>query len=96
MVAILTISRGTDMSSSSSHLRSIVNVDGAVILDIPRNQMVTLNSTGGYVWDKLQQGKTLDEVVRELSIESNTDPLDVERDVHAFVEQLMSKHLLHN
>lgn len=84
------------MSSPSSHLRSIVNEDGAVILDIPGNQMVTLNSTGGYVWDKLQQGKTIDEVVRELSIESNTDPVDVERDVHAFVEQLMSKHLLHN
>jgi hypothetical protein len=84
------------MSSPSSHLRSIVNEHGAVILDIPGNQMVTLNSTGGYVWDKLQQGKTIDEVVRELSVESNTDPVDVERDVHAFVEQLMSKHLLHN
>jgi hypothetical protein len=84
------------MSSHFSRLRSIVNEDGAVILDIPRDQMVTLNATGAYVWDKLQQGKTVDEVVRELSIDTSTDPADVERDVHAFVEELMSKHLLHN
>jgi len=84
------------MFSPCSHLRSVVNEDGAVILDIPGNRMVTLNSTGGYVWAKIQQGKSVDEVVRELSIESNTDPMDVERDVRAFVEQLMAKHLLHN
>ena len=84
------------MISVTPNLRSIVDHDGAVILDISRNSMTTLNSTGGYVWDKLQQGKAVDEVVRELSIESNTDPVEVARDVHAFVEQLMSKHLLHD
>ncbi|WP_353072019.1 PqqD family protein [Tunturiibacter gelidiferens] len=84
------------MSSFASHLRFIVNQDGAVILDIPRNQMVTLNATGGYIWDKLQRGKAVEEIVRELSMETNTDPHIVERDVDAFLEQLMSKHLLHD
>jgi predicted acyltransferase (DUF342 family) len=84
------------MLSIPPHLRSIVNQDGAVILDIPRDQMVTLNSTGGYIWDKLQQGKTVDEVIQDLSTESDTDPLIVERDVQAFLEQLTSKHLLHS
>jgi hypothetical protein len=83
------------MSSTNPHLRSIVNEDGAVILDIPRNQMVTLNSTGGYIWNKLQQGESAEQIVRELSAESKTDPLVVEQDVHAFLEQLMAKHLLH-
>lgn len=77
------------------HLRSIVHQDGAVILDIPRDQMVTLNPTGGYIWDKLQQGKTVDEVIHDLAADSNTDLSVVERDVHAFLEQLTSKHLLH-
>jgi Coenzyme PQQ synthesis protein D (PqqD) len=84
------------MPSPNPHLRSIVNRDGAVILDIPRNQMVTLNSTGGYIWNKLQQGESAEQIVRELSAESNTDPIVVERDVHAFLKQLMSKHLLHD
>jgi predicted acyltransferase (DUF342 family) len=83
------------MSSPKPHLRSIVNEDGAVILDIPRNLMVTLNSAGGYIWNKLQQGESAEQIVRELSAESNADPLIVEQDVHAFLELLMSKHLLH-
>jgi hypothetical protein len=82
------------MVTVTPNLRCIVDHDGAVILDISRNSMTTLNSTGGYVWGKLQQGKAVDEVVRELSFESNTDPVEVARDVHAFVEQLMAKHLL--
>ena len=82
------------MPSIPPHLRSIVNQDGAVILDIPRDQMVTLNSTGGYIWEKLQQGKTVDEVISDFSAESNTDRLIVEKDVHAFLGELMAKHLL--
>jgi Coenzyme PQQ synthesis protein D (PqqD) len=82
------------MPSPNPHLRSIVNRDGAVILDIPRNQMVTLNSTGEYIWNKLQQGESTEQIVRQMSAECNTDPLIVEQDVHAFLEQLMSKHLL--
>ncbi len=84
------------MLSIPPHLRSIVNQDGAVILDIPRDQMVTLNSIGGYIWDKLQQGKTIHEVIQDLSAECKTDPLIVERDVQAFLEQLTSKRLLHS
>jgi len=83
------------MCSPNPRLRSIVNEDGAVILDIPRNQIANLNSTGGYIWNKLQQGESVDQIVRELSAESNTDPLLVEQDVHVFLDQLMSKHLLH-
>jgi coenzyme PQQ synthesis protein D (PqqD) len=82
------------MSTVPSHIRSIINHDGAVLLDIPRDQMVTLNSTGAYIWERLQQGRSIDEVIHDLSTESKTDPFIVERDVHAFLEQLMSKHLL--
>jgi hypothetical protein len=84
------------MPSPPPHLRFMVSQDGAVILDIPRNKMVTLNATGGYIWEKLQRGKAVEDVVRELSMETNTDPHIVRRDVNSFLEQLMSKHLLHD
>jgi hypothetical protein len=82
------------MLSIPQTLRSIVDEDGAAILDIPRDQMVTLNSTGGYIWDKLRQGKTIDETIHDLVADTHADLITVERDVHAFVEQLMSSHLL--
>jgi 6-phosphogluconate dehydrogenase (decarboxylating) len=82
------------MSSSHPHLRTVVNQDGAAILDTSRNQITTLNSTGGFIWDRLQQGRTVEQAIQDLATESNTDPSVVERGVHAFLEQLQSEHLL--
>ncbi|HEY2470921.1 MAG TPA: PqqD family protein [Terracidiphilus sp.] len=82
------------MVDVAPHIRSIVDHDGAVILDIERDSMLTLNSTGGYVWQKLRQGKLIDEIVSELAEETGADLLTVDRDVRAFLEELKSKHLL--
>jgi hypothetical protein len=78
------------------HLRTVVNQDGAAILDIPRNQITTLNSTGGFVWERLQQGRTVEQVVQDLAIASDTAPSIVEQDVHTFLDQLKSEQLLHS
>jgi hypothetical protein len=83
-----------EMPTPATHLRSIVDHDGAVILDIEHDSMVTLNSTGGYVWEKLRQGKLTDEIIRELASETGADPATVDLDVHAFLDELKSKRLL--
>ena len=82
------------MRDSSTHLRTITNQDGAAILDIPRHQITTLNSTGGFIWERLQEGLSVEQVIRDLATESDTDPATVEKDVHCFLEQLRSKQLL--
>jgi hypothetical protein len=82
------------MSHIATGLRSVVDQDGAAILDIPRNQITTLNATGGFVWERLQQGLPVDKIIRELARESKTNPVIVESDVNAFLEQLKLEHLL--
>jgi Coenzyme PQQ synthesis protein D (PqqD) len=81
------------MPSLLPQLRTVANQDGAAILDVSRNQITTLNSTGGFIWDKLQQGRTIEQAIQDLAIESDTDPAVVERGVNAFLEQLKSEHL---
>ncbi|HMH13943.1 MAG TPA: PqqD family protein [Edaphobacter sp.] len=81
------------MPSLFPQLRTVANQDGAAILDVSRNQITTLNSTGGFIWDKLQQGRTIEQAIQDLAIESDTDPAVVERGVIAFLEQLKSEHL---
>ena len=54
------------MPAPAKRLRSIIDHDGAVILDIDHDAMLTLNSTGGYVWEKLKQGKLIDEIISML------------------------------
>jgi Coenzyme PQQ synthesis protein D (PqqD) len=81
------------MPTPVTHLRSIIDHDGAVILDIERDAMLSLNSTGGYVWEKLKQGKLIDEIVCELASETGADLATVDRDVHAFIDQLRSNRI---
>jgi hypothetical protein len=82
------------MPTVTPNIRSVVDHDGAVILDIPRNTMTTLNPTGAYVWERLQRGMLLDEIVAELARETGTDVTVIAADVVAFMEELKSKHLL--
>jgi hypothetical protein len=82
------------MACPARHLRTVIDQDGTVILDIERDAMVTLNPIGGYVWDRLQKGKLVDDIVRDLAADTGADIEIVNRDVQAFIEQLRLKHLL--
>jgi Coenzyme PQQ synthesis protein D (PqqD) len=82
------------MITPSAHLRSVVDRDGAVILDIEHDAISTLNVTGAYVWERLQEGKSSDEIVEGLARETGVEVSVVDRDVHAFFEELKLKGLL--
>lgn len=80
---------GTDID-----VQSVVDEDGAVILDIKRNAIVRLNSTGGFIWEKLQAGSSIEELVLALAQETKVEIDTVERDVREFLDDLRSKHLI--
>lgn len=82
------------MPSIPTRLSTVVNQDGAAVLDVSRNQITTLNSTGGFIWDRLQRGWTVEQIIDNLATKSNTDPLIVNGDVIAFLEQLKADDLL--
>jgi len=82
------------MITVTPKIRSIVDHDGAVILDASRNTMTTLDSTGGYIWERLQRGLQLDAIIAELARDTGADKLVIARDVEEFMEQLKSKHLV--
>jgi hypothetical protein len=76
------------------HLQSIADQDGAVILDIERGLISTLNPTGAYVWKGLQRGESLETIIVNLARETGEGSSTVERDVREFVEELKRKRLL--
>jgi hypothetical protein len=82
------------MQKDGRTLHSTIDADGAAILDIERNRLVSLNATGGYVWERLKRGRTIDEIIQELAHDTGMDRGIVERDVRAFVQQLIEAHFL--
>jgi hypothetical protein len=82
------------MALENTPLHTVVDQDGAAILDIERGLISTLNPTGAYVWRGLERGETLETIVANLARETDEDALVVERDVHQFVESLKENHLL--
>jgi hypothetical protein len=75
-------------------LRTVVDQDGGVILDIEHGLISTLNPTGAYVWQGLQRRESVETIISDLAHETGEEALTVERDVHAFVEDLKQKSLL--
>ena len=82
------------MLTTTPNIRSVVDHDGAVLLDSPRNAMTTLNSTGAYVWERLNRGMSVAAVVAELSKDTGVDEAIVGADVEVFLEELKSRHLM--
>lgn len=82
------------MEHALSHLRTIVNRDGAAVLDTVHGSISTLNSTGAYVWQGFERGDSLETIVANLSRETGAAYEVVERDVRDFVETLRAQQLL--
>ncbi|WP_158792082.1 PqqD family protein [Granulicella sp. L60] len=82
------------MIQTAPQLNSIVDQDGAVILNGPRCQITTLDAMGGYIWRQIEQGKTKEEIVCHLVAETATDIQTVERDVQEFLADLASRALI--
>ena len=58
------------------------------------NMMITLNGTGAFLWDKLQEETTQEALVAALLAEYDVDEETASRSVAAFVEKLKSHDFL--
>jgi len=83
------------MAPVPSHLRSVVDHDGAVILDISKDRFFSLNPIGENIWSRLLNGQGIDEIARALAEETGTELGVVMADVNEFCADLKSKHLFH-
>ena len=58
------------------------------------NMMITLNGTGAFLWEKLQEETTQEALVAALLAEYDVDEKTARRSVAAFVEKLKSHDFL--
>ncbi|ADV82430.1 PqqD family protein [Terriglobus saanensis] len=82
------------MANDKAHLRTVANEDGAAILDTQQGTISTLNTTGGYVWQALEQGESEEAIVASLVEETGAPREVVAHDVSDFLASLKEHKLL--
>lgn len=56
--------------------------------------LITLNSTGAFLWRNLEQETTKEELVKKLLEEFEVDKLQAEKDVNKYMEKLTGADLI--
>jgi AmiR/NasT family two-component response regulator len=82
------------MADERSHLRTIVNQDGAVILNTTTGEITTLNSTGAFIWQALERGDVLETIAANLTRETGEQMDSLKHDVRKFMDALEERKLL--
>jgi hypothetical protein len=75
-------------------VQGVFDRDGGAILDIEAGTISTLNPTGAFVWERLQQHRDATEIIAALAQETGEDTATIGPDVREFIEELKLKHLL--
>jgi hypothetical protein len=81
------------MRNERISLRTVATEDGAAILDTRSGQITTLNSTGAYIWQALEQGLSIPTIAARLARETGEDLSIVEQGVSSFLAELNGLHL---
>ena len=82
------------MGSRQSHLRAVVNRDGAAILNAGAGKIFTLNATGAFIWQAVERGEPTENVALELANRTGAEIEVVRQDVAEFIESLTKQNLL--
>jgi hypothetical protein len=78
----------------ATRVRTVLNQDGAVMLDIEHGLMLGANPLGAKIWQMLVDGQSRDQIVSFISRDYQVDPTVVERDVDEFIASLAQHHLV--
>lgn len=82
------------MTNEQSYLRTIVNQDGAVILNTTTGDIAILNPTGAFIWQALERGESLERIAADLAGETGEQVDSLKGDVGNFVAALKEHSLL--
>ena len=81
------------MANIPAHIRSVVDHDGAVILDVKRDQFFSMNPVGSYIWERLLKDEGLDQIAKAIAEKTGAEISVVIADVNDFVAEVKNKGL---
>jgi coenzyme PQQ synthesis protein D (PqqD) len=77
----------------SETVRTATNQDGAVLMDISRGQMFSINPVGWRIWQQLKDGHTPEDIAEAFVTDFGISREQALNDVSEFVQQLEEQQL---
>ena len=77
-----------------AHVHSVIDPDGAELLDVKRGKYFSLNGVGADIWNGLQTGLGVAEIEARLAAEYGISEEQARGDVTAFMERLEMEQLV--
>jgi hypothetical protein len=75
-------------------IRSVADHDGVVLLDIRKGQMLGMDPVGREIWQGIQRGQQIREIVDHICRLTNATPDAVGQDVVVFTQELLAQGLV--
>jgi hypothetical protein len=77
------------------HVRSMIEGDGAVLLDLKAGRYYSLNGVGAKIWSRAEKGMTLSQIIEDLQATYQVPEDRLTADLAAFVRTMEERGLLH-
>ncbi len=78
----------------SPDVQSVIDDDGAVLLDMKGGKYFSLNGLGADIWTRIEAGTALPEIEREIAEEYGVPQARIRDDVATFVQNLTGLRLI--
>jgi len=78
-----------------AHVQSVVDPDGAVLLDLKKGKYFSLNGIAADIWGGIEAGLTLPQIEARLAASYDAPAGRLRADVDSFVAQLARAELIH-
>jgi hypothetical protein len=76
------------------YVRSVIDADGAVLLDVRRGKYYSLNGVAAEIWRRLEAGQALPEIETDLTRTYEASGETLHRDLMEFLDRLTQGQLI--
>lgn len=80
----------------SNNISYVEFADGLALLNENTGKYHVINSTGKTIWEKIEQNKDIDKIIREITSEFDIDVVACARSVNSFVDELKTLKIILN
>lgn len=78
----------------SQHVHSVIDPDGAVLLDVKGGRYWSLNGVGADIWSGIEAGLSVTEITEHIRERYDGADADITADVDRFISRLLTCNLI--